>query len=240
MKNFFILFISLVCLYNNVHSQSAGRVFVQGNYNFFTMTDLKNFQQELLTDLTDQGLDAKITDSYPGYYGLKAGLLIPIKRYPSKEILVGGFIDFAATGARIHYSDYSGEIKIDQKVNAVSLGAVVSFCTYEKDFFQLYFDINARFIFSKFKNEFTTKLFNQTEQQNLNFTAVSFGLEPALVPSVNVYPFNFGLSVSYMIALPTTLEYEAYDGANLVNKNGDEVAINWSGFKFGVSVKYLF
>lgn len=240
MKNFFILFISLVCLYNNVQSQTAGRVFVQGNYNFFTMTDLKNFQQELLTDLTDQGLDAKITDSYPAYYGLKAGLLVPVTKYPAKEILVGGFIDFSATGARIHYSDYSGEVIIDQKVNAVSLGAVVSFCTYENDFFQLYFDVNARFIFSRFKNEFTTKLFNQTEQQNLVFKAVSFGLEPALVPSVNVYPFNFGLAVSYMIALPTTLEYEAYAGANLVNKNGDEVTINWSGFKLGLVAKYLF
>lgn len=240
MKNILILLISLVCFYNNAHSQTAGRVFVQGNYNFFSMTDLKNFQQELLTDLTDQGIDAKITDSYPGYYGLKAGLLVPVTKYPSKEILVGGFIDFSATGARIHYSDYSGEIKIDQKASAISLGGVVSFCTYEKDFFQLYFDINARFIFSRFKNEITSKLFDQIQQQDLSFTSVSFALEPALVPSINVYPFNFGLAVSYMIALPTTLEYEAYDDANLVNKNGDEIAINWSGFKFGISVKYLF
>jgi len=240
MKNILITCLCLFIIYNTAYSQFARSVYVKGSYNFFNMSDLKNLQQEFYDDLIQQGIGAKITDSYPAHYGLQAGLLIPLALSSAKEIRLGGFVDFTSTGGRVHYSDYSGEIKIDQKATAVSIGATISFSAYTKDIFQLYLDLNTRIIFSKLKNEISSRLFEQTETQTLDFSSVSFGFEPAIVPSINVYPFNFGISVSYMLALPTTLQFSAYDGANLLNKNGDEVTINWSGFKLGLIAKYLF
>lgn len=240
MKNILIACLCLFSIYNTAYSQFARSVCVKGGYNFFSMSDLKNFQHGLQDDLIQQGIGAKITDSYPGHYGFQAGLQIPLALLSAKEIRIGGFIDFTSTGGRVHYSDYSGEIKIDQKATAISLGATISFSAYTKDIFQLYFDLNARIIFSKFKNEFSSRLFDETETQTLDFSSVSFGFEPTLVPSINVYPFNFGLSFSYMLALPTTLQFSEYDDANLLDKNGDEVTIDWSGFKLGLVAKYLF
>lgn len=229
----FTIVLSFICFLN---FESRAQIFVKANYNFFDMSSLKNLQSDILSDIKNQGIEARITESYPAFFGFQAGLLFPLE----EKYFIGGFFDHTSTGGRVHYSDYSGVLKADQIAKANSIGGIFSFKATNKELFNLDIQLSARFIFISFDNEFLIRIGEEQEKQKYSFSSFSFGIEPGVVPSLVLSSFNIGLSVSYLLSLSTTLEYDDYDEAYLTSSSGEKVGINWSGLKLGLLVYYSF
>jgi hypothetical protein len=227
-----IVFSFICCL----SFENRAQIFVKVNYNFFDMSGLKDLQSDILSDIKNQGIEARITESYPAFFGFQAGLLFPLE----EKFFIGGFFDHTSTGGRIHYSDYSGEIKADQIAKANSIGGILSLKAVNKELFNLDIQLCARFIFISFDNEFLFRIGEEQQKQKYSFSSFSFGIEPGVVPSLVLSSFNIGLSVSYLLSLSTTLEYDDYEEAYLTSSSGEKVGINWSGLKLGVIVIYTF
>jgi hypothetical protein len=147
-------------------------------------------------------------------------------------------MEYTSTGGRVHYEDYSGEIKFDQVASCYSFGAFLLLGLTTEEWFMLDFSLSPRIIFSNLKNEFLFKVGNQIQKEEYEFFSTSTALEAALIPSVRLGVFNIGLPVSYLLAFPSFLEYYEVGNVFLVNKNNDRVTINWSGFRVGLLVKY--
>jgi hypothetical protein len=235
-----ILFAVILSLLCSLFYRTEAQVFVKLNYNFYNMGSLKDLQRELLSDLTTQGIDAKITESFPAHLGFQIGLLFLLNPSGDRDLWLGGFYDYATTGGRVHYSDYSGEVGVDQVANAYSVGATIALSASDDELLKLDVSLSARLIFSDLDNEFLLRIGDEEQKETLSFSSFSFGVEPAIIPSIVLSDFNLGLPVSYLVAIPTTLEYSRNSNAYLVNKSGDKVSIDWSGFKLGLLVKYSF
>jgi hypothetical protein len=235
-----LLFAVILSLLYSLFSKTDAQVFVKFNYNFFNMSSLKDLQRELLSDLTTQGIDAQITESYPAHLGFQIGLLFLLNPSGDRDLWLGGFYDYATTGGRVHYSDYSGEVKADQIANAYSVGGIISLNASDDELLKLDVSLSARLIFSDLDNEFLLRIGEDEQKETLSFSSFSFGIEPTITPSIVLSNFNLGLPVSYLVSIPTTLEYSRNSNAYLVNNSGDKVSIDWSGLKLGLLVKYSF
>lgn len=236
-KQLFLIITIAACSSTMVHAQPVS-LSAKPTYNFSKMSDLKNLQSEVLSSLTGQGIPAQIVEAYPAHTGIQCGLLIPLSFNEQREISVGLSIDYASTGGRVHYADYSGELRNDQIATAFSLNGALSTRIKTLHQFDLNFSFGARMIFSSLRNEFFSRIGESSSQAVFNFTSVGVGFEPGVTPSLNLLGLTFGGSVSYLIYIPTTLEFTQYSDTYLAFNKGGRVKIDWSGLKLGVLISY--
>ena len=71
---FLALFLSFISF-----SQSHVKLFTIISYNNYSMDGLKQQQNELLNGILQQNIPAKVTESYPAYYGFKNRILNSLK-----------------------------------------------------------------------------------------------------------------------------------------------------------------
>ncbi len=232
--NVFSTIIFLFMLNSIVFSQSKVTFFTTISYDSYSMYELKNLQKELLNSIRESNIPANITDSYPAYIGFQIGILIPFHDFNNHTTSVGGLIGHTSTGGRIHYQDYSGEIRADQTIRETSIGVIIDHQIHFSKKFNLGINFSLNYIFSNMNNSLSTRIGNETQSQDLKFSSSSFGLEPGLVPSLNFGKFRLGVSLSYLICAPSSLEYENMSNAYLVNGKGKKVNIEWSGFHVGI------
>jgi hypothetical protein len=217
---------------------SRPRIVGRVSYSFFALSDLKELQKEFQAQLTDAGIPGKITDAFPPFVGFEAGLLVPVEESPEVDVLVGGSVEYASTGGRVHYRDYSGESIADQKAHYIAFGAAGERTMHLTPSTDLGLRLSVKLLVSRLNNTFTFRVGDQTEISRPNFHSTSVGIEPAVMPTFPLLGFRAGVSVSYLLALPTSLEYDNLSNAFLVNGRGDKVSIDWGGFRFGIVASF--
>jgi hypothetical protein len=202
------------------------------------MSDLKSVLDDLLADIAYTGVPAKITESYPAYWGYQLGVMVPIQNNDDHDLLAGAFFDYASTGGRVHYQDYSGEYRADQIADAVSPGGMGDYRKHVTGRIDIDFQISARVIFSKFSSSVLLRIDTTGVEQNLGFHATSVGIEAGIVPSYTFGALRAGISLSYMGAFAASLESNDFPNAFLINRQGKKMSIDWSGVKIGIVVGY--
>jgi hypothetical protein len=200
------------------------------------MNDLEKLQNEILEDLVTSNIPAKITEAYPAHFGIQAGFLAPLYDQIESTLYLGGVLQHFSTGGRIHFQDYSGEIRVDQLSAATSIGVVLNYQSKQSEIFDIGFGLSLNYVFSGFSSSFLMKIGDETESETLDFSSSSIAIEPSIIPSLKIWEFRLGLSLSYFINFPGTLESDDIPDAFLINRSGDEVTINWSGFRSGILV----
>jgi len=215
------------------HAQSIS---VGGALTFFKMTDLKSLQEELRDQLTVAGIPAKVTDQFPPTIGFLVGFQLPVGTVGGKDLVIGAFGGYASTGGRIHYQDYSGEVKNDQIAVAYSFGALVGARQPVSALFTLDFRLSLRFIRSTLRSASTYRVGTETHSEEFKFSSMSVGIEPTLQPSINLFGLTLAAPISYLACVPSPLEYEAKSNAYLIHSHGDKVLLDWSGFTLGLAL----
>ena len=235
MTNKLFYITGLILFYNFISfSQNSVTFFTIVSYNNYSMSEMAGLQNELLNDMLENNIPADITESFPAYVGFKIGFLIPVDNNDKRIISLGGILQHNSTGGRIHYGDYSGEIGVDQILKVTSIGAILNYESHMSPNFDLALNFSINYMISGLSNEIYLKVGDESQNEELNFNSYSFGLEPEIIPSFNMGIMRFGISLSYLVYFSSSLEYESFSDAYLVNNNGDKVNINWSGFRIGL------
>jgi hypothetical protein len=233
LSSFYILI--LIAAFNcQSYTQSSVSFFGIVSYNSNSMSELKDEQRELLSDIKNENIPVKVTESYPAYFGFKIGFLIPVREYSESVLSLGGLILHSSTGGRIHYEDYSGELRADQIIKATGIGGIINVDSKFNSAFALSFNVSVNYLFSSFSNNLFVRAGDQVQIEKPNFSSSSLSIEPQVIPSFRLWKLQLGISISYMIYFPSTLEYDSNSGAYLVNKNGDKIKIDWSGLRIGL------
>jgi hypothetical protein len=236
------LIITLSCLlfYFNSHAQSTCFIYAEGDYNFFNMSDLKVLQNEVLDDFQVLNIHGEIVHSYPPYYGFEIGLLFPLSKDTKNKTFIGGQFAYTSTGGRIDYRDYTGELTIDQVAVLYSFGGALTIRQPISEIFFVDFGFSLKLLVSAFRNSTSLHIGEGKQLEELNFSSLSFAIEPKVVPSIKFNQFSLGLAVSYSLAVPSRLEYENYDEAYLIHKNGEKAEIDWGGLNYGIVIGVMF
>ena len=236
---YFYLFLLIFLAYSK-HSIAGGiSIRFQTGYNYYNMEQLHEMQKSVVNNIRNEvGIPVKIVESFPAYYSYQFQILF----YLPKNFRLGGFFDYASTGGRVHYRDYSGKYSFDQIVTKKTLGTVAERLFPHKDNHLGFSLILKGFIsFSDLNIRENLTIGEVTDGQDLDFVAISIGIEPALRYEINFSYITSGLEIGYRIGFSGFYHLEDYDDTYLLN-DGKEISPEWNGFKislsFGVHINY--
>lgn len=209
-------------------------------YSFHNMRDLQS-----INTLTRQvyrnelGINARTVESFPPYWDYQFQILVT----PDERNAVGVFGGFTSTGSRLHYGDYSGELRFDQRLQRYAYGLHAERSVNPKDRVRFVGILRLFVIKSSLELIEALSIEPDIEESNsFDFQATGFAIEPGVAVQ---------LRVSGFFSLRTELSYEALlhnnafhlknsESMKLLNEAGTPLGPEWSGVRIGFLVVFDF
>ncbi len=203
------------------------------SYLNFNIPHIKNLQNEVLVEINQSGINAKILDNYPNTLSYQLQLL---KKYENSKI--GFFFEFASTGSRIDYRDYSGKYSFDQILNRYALGFHGEQIPLPNITDNLVQYIQFSYLFTTFDLQEKVEIFGETlvDSSTLFFSnggGLELGISYIFLEKPLLVMFDVSGSITYS---QTFFLHDNYD-AKLSSEEG-LVRPTWSGIKFGIVIGY--
>lgn len=194
--------------------------------------DLKQLQQEQ-QQLVNLGSDLRIVESYPTRVGVSGELVVAFNASVKAGVVAG----YGATGGRLHYADYSGEVQFDQVLHRWYGGVTLETKLGPRG--PLWLMMQLRYSRSELAVSSLIRLGDEAFTEEDQLTAAGLSLAPGVVFELKPGPvelrmvagFEYSLIAPY---LPGTL-------SNVLYLDGEETNLQaeWSGFRLGISVGWI-
>jgi len=205
------------------------------SYNNFSLKNIEEFQGLAALKLNKQGIPVKIVDDFPSYFGVEMQILTKVKSYS----YAGFYYGHSSTGGRIHYRDYSGEIKIDQVISGKSVGIYSQFVLYDNNVNLSIFS-KVSVIFLTLKNQEYFQFLNEVEKSNTTFSGFLGGITPGFLMGFNFGHFSFAGLISYQFTPDTDLKRKENASFLYLDSSTNQIRVGWDGLSVGASLGVIF
>lgn len=231
MKQYFTSLLLSLLVYS---AYGQGSLYVKTGVGWYNMREMQDFHAELPDDLI---VPAKIVNNFPATMVYELGY----RQHSGEDWFSGLFFGYHSTGARIHYADYSGELKIDQIINGYRLGTQGGIClTRDRSDNEVSFWLSGRLsgTYNRLNLNQRLQVYESSESNSVDFRSVNIGIQPSLSLRIPVYFLSVEPEIGYELQIPGKLFLE--EDAFLLDRQGEEVKVNWSGLRLGISVAKAF
>lgn len=229
MKIIYLILIFLFVNGNYAQNQFSFRAGV--GYSDNNLTDLRHFISDINNEYNQNKVPTKILDNFPAYFSFHFNALYNIESRDFGGMAIGLNIRYFSSGARVHYKDYSGEAGFDALIDRISYGLL-----FEKKIIgeittaSLYFNFSQNMSDLETKNLFRIGESEQYEEYKFNASYFSFELGAQFK-----YPLYKSVSsiikLGYEYAVKEGVHYSENENVNLVDASGNNVFIDWSGYR---------
>ena len=208
-------------------------IYIRAVFGTYQMQDLKDFQEEMLSDFQNELIPVKIVSAFPASLQVEAGMDFPTKRYT-----LGFLANYAITSGRLHYSDYSGETFAEQNLNRISIGIKGS--TPIARHLDLYAKVSGGLSSLNLNFETHVNGASSDAKEEIDFKAMGVSVEPGMIWQVPFQKFLFSISGGYELNFNGKTNFEKL-GAHtyLVNGSSEPVSIDWSGMRLSVGIAFV-
>jgi hypothetical protein len=222
----------LFLLRTNCNAQQSGfeLEFGIGSYNMSNLKELNGYIQQNL------GFHTEVTADFPIYPYFKASAFMNVKGNQ-----VGLAFSFYSTGSRVSASDYSGDYRFENLLNAYVPGIFISTPFTQKGKLGIEGRLEGGAIFTKMENNEYFKLYDTVYINSTNkFKSVNAYLEPGLKLRYPVYHFICGIYAGYMIQFGKQGFYvDNRKNSQVLNPATQSVLKpGWDGFRISISLAY--
>jgi len=197
------------------------------------MNSLKNINDQISESLP---FDSKVVDNFPEYLYFRPSVSLEFAEYS-----LGLIYTFQSTGSRISAKDFSGEFRFDTKVHSSAPGICGDIKILSQKNSKLCIYSIAGLLFSKLNTqESLTLQSSQVQNQNIEFKALNFFLEPGLSYYYSIGSFSLSLNTGLFITIGSQAFYSGNSNKNTLhdNKNQQDVKPDWNGIRAGFSILY--
>ena len=223
MKNILFFLFTLISVYS---FSQTGKIFIETNYNSFSHTSLSDFQQEFKDDLVP--IPVKTTDDFGSNIGFTLG-------YEIADVNTAIFLSYNSTGGKLSYSDYSGVVRIEESLNAITFGGIYYLrLKPENNDFKVGF--KAFSMISNLKIDSYSQINNFIDEDTLDFQSFDFG---AGIQLNYEYPLSFFIlkaNIGFDLVFGGKLKFKENNEAHLINNSGNDVTTGWSGLRTGIGI----
>ncbi|WP_428742820.1 hypothetical protein [Tenacibaculum sp.] len=223
----YYLFLFMVFVnYSNTFSQKL-EVFSDFKIGFLSHQSLKEFHNELTNDIPFDNI--KTTDNFNSNYGFNFGIKF-------NKFNTSIFYSHRVSGAKSSYSDFSGYIRLTNELKGSTIGVM-----YEKELKRigkgkLLTGFKALLTFSNLQINNENKIANTINNDKLNFNSTDFGGGVELSYNIPIAFFTLKTSIGFDVYINGKLNSKEIPNAHLINKNGDKVTTDWTGFNVGMGI----
>jgi hypothetical protein len=232
MKNILLIIVLSLATGEYACTQQMNAGFSTG-LGLYSMADLKSVNVTLRPPF-----DSKLTSDFPPFLYFSPFYAVLIRQYA-----IGLTYTFQSTGSRISSRDYSGEYRLDMKVNSSNFGiyTAMNLLPAGKSRFSAY--ARPGIAFSNLRITEYLKVLNTVyTDDKFEFKAINFYFEPGLDYSYALTPsVSAGMNIGYYVQLGKNAFHLAEDSRYTLNNpgSGQPVKPGWSGFRFGLSLNYV-
>jgi hypothetical protein len=201
-----------------------------GSYNMSNLKELNGYIQQNL------GFHTEVTANFPVYPYFRASAFMNVKGNQ-----VGLAYSFYSTGSRISASDYSGEYRFENLLNAYVPGIFITTPFTQKGKLHIEGRLEGGAIFSKMENNEYFRLYDTVYINSTNkFKSINVYLEPGIRLRYPVYHFICGFYAGYMIQFGKQGFYiNDRKNSQVLNPATQSVLKpGWDGFRINISLAY--
>ena len=222
MKNILILFAIIFSI--NIYSQQ-GKIFIETNYNTFSHSSLSDFQQEFKNDLAP--IPIKTVDDFPANIGFTIG-------YEIIDSSTAFFLSYNSTGGKLSYSDYSGIVRLEESLHAITIGGIYFLNLTENENLRIGF--RGFSMISLLNINSYSQISNFTQQEDIDLQSFDFGFGLQLNFE---YPLSFLIlkaNIGFDAVIGGKLIFKDNNEAHLINNSNKQVTTGWSGLRTGIGI----
>jgi len=226
------LFLMLIFVFNNLHSQELVLEYHQG-LGSYSMTDLKSLNETVKESLP---FDTKIVDDFPMYWYFRPGISWRIKHFE-----IGCIYQYQSTGSRISVKDYSGNYHFDTQVSSHTPGIKMGYMILENKILSLKIYSIGGIIFSKLKLDEYLEIYEEPLlSEEVGFKGQNYYVEPGITMSHTFRFLELAFNLGYNFQLGNQAFYvQNNKDAILQNiKTREPIKPGWTGIRIGLSVSY--
>ena len=204
-------------------------VSINGGYSTFGMSSLKDFQEDILSQMPVQG---KVTSSFPGYLNYSFEVVFFDSTY-----FVGIMIGHTSTGGRIQYTDYSGSITHDQFVKMNYSGFVAAKRIITTKYGNVFLGSNVLAYKNKVDFKSNEIVLNQETTSTSQFESLNIALGAFFEIQKRIKKMILKGNLGYEFHLATPLYFNDPENTIMTSSN-EEVKVDASGLRFSLGVGY--
>ena len=224
MKNLFCVFIGIVLFSKVIYSQDQYNLIrIKGGYGSYSMGDMEKIQNFIVSTYKQQNIKASVVDKFPSFWNFE----LQFSRNLFNSFYIIGSMGFSSTGGRVHYGDFSGEVKLDQLVKANSFGLGAEYCFNPEETLKYYTGLHFNLVFSTLEMNDFIRIYNETDKQVTKFESSGFGFEPLMAIEYELEPFFFRLDMSFFLNLNGPYYFQDSNDLEL-KLDGNEVSPDWT------------
>lgn len=207
---------------------AQNNIVVEVNYNTFSHSKLKNFQQELSSDIEEVNL--RTNDEFGANIGFQIGLKID-------KLNTQFFASYNSTGGKSSYSDYSGSIRLTQLVTVYSLGGEYQInLSNNPNKKSVFFGIRGFLNYTQLDVSSYSKISNTVSNESIDFNSIDLGLGLRFNYDIPISVVKLRLNLGYDLVLGGNLKFKENSDYTLENNQGDPIKSGWSGFRSGIGI----
>lgn len=225
--------LSFLFFASSVSCISQVRISVSTGIAGFAMNDMARHQNELREQFP---VDVKVIEAFPlfWYYELAGNTEV------TKRLRLGALVGYTSTGGRMHYNDYSGTITCDQLTTTVYVGASGEMLVNAEKWI-VSLNWKAGGTFGSYDLDLFLRVDSQSDSENVKFRSTNLFAEPGLTLSKHLFSglsatIYAGYNINFIkgkLALKEDRELHLIDNA------GDNVNLDWTGFRVAVGLSVL-
>ena len=210
---------------------SGASVRVRVGLEHYGLQDIRKWQEQEQGTLRGLGVPAEITDAFPAYPGLRVDVATQLPNGHRLGLSAG----YNSTGGRVHYADYSGEVRTDWVVARRSVGLFLEQLANERATWAIPVTLRGSLDFARLRYETLARVGNDAEQGETEFSAWSFSVEPEVGVEVKTLGSTFvRATVGFGYTFGGTLKLDG-EPVGLAGASSP-LKLHWHGWRTGLAV----
>ncbi len=202
-------------------------------YGQFKMSDMKAYQNDLNSAAI---VPTKTTSSFPAFWIYDWGATYTTH----SNVLTGLSFGLGSTGGRVTYSDYSGTLQADQRIQYLSINANLGYVWKPRKWI-ISADLRPGFVITGLE----LKTIQQTQGSSTPYSAMFGSVNIALQPTVTMTKrwghFSLQAYAGYNQTIARgRLVFIDDNKTYLVDNNNQPITADWSGLRAGAGVSVFF
>jgi hypothetical protein len=212
-----------------VFSGASVRVWVGAEH--YGLGDVREWQRRERAEIRGQGVPVEITDGFP----TRPGVRVDVATRFLGEHRVGLSAGFGSTGGRLHYADYSGEVRTDWVVSRRSFGVFLEQAAVERATWATFVTTHGTFDVARLRYDTSFRVGDAASREDVEFSAWSFSVEPELALEMRAFGPTFarvGAGFGYSFGGTLTLDGEPVG----LSGSTSPLKLRWTGWRVGLTV----
>lgn len=227
-----VILIPLLFLCSFASAQESHALLFRVGLGTYSMKTQKQFQKDFIRNSKIRMMPVHSFPAFPTF-GTSLGFKV------SPSVSLGAWGEYASTGGRLHYGDYSGYSQMDQVLKSFQAGPFIQYRIVKSSSWPLYLSLHSSLAHTTEKLTSEIEVGGQFNSESYKLRSLNFTLRPGVILAhqINVFVLQMGIGSEFQLAgdlkdvKDKDLLFRTSDGTNLTAQ--------WDGLRltFGFGFK---